>query len=144
MKVQPADGTAITTTISCSAQGYPHLTITWMHNDMPVLDAPDKYVVQPPAGNTAATLTSTLTIMELNSTDNGMLTCTASIRGCDPLASDVSCYSETFPVPADSKISILSKLCQALCIITTSTLILSCCYLPAFFLWQQMNLSMKL
>ncbi len=103
-------GEILSQLITCQAQGYPNLSIQWTHNSLDVSARPDKYHVTHPQRERSQ-LSSTLQIMNLNSTDNGLVRCTASIIGCNPTSSTRNCERQTFTSQASTTLlSLISKL----------------------------------
>lgn len=103
------DSMTIHENFTCIAEGFPNVTILWLHKNESVADNPSKYRVTPiRTGNRM--FTSTLTLMDLRSGDSGELTCMASIEGCNDSEIYNHCIPEEFPTLSLTTLTILSKL----------------------------------
>ena len=95
--------------LTCQATGYPEVSIQWSHNGQIIDRDNSKYNI---SSNSSIdnTISSILIIRTLNETDNGNVTCTAQISGCDVDKSYDNCESSTFPNNVSSFVSVFSKL----------------------------------
>ena len=110
IKTKNSVGEILSEFFTCNAHGYPGLSIQWLHNNLDVSSHPDKYLVSQPVTD-ANQLSSTLQITNLNSRDNGLVSCTASIIGCNPTASRDGCKMQTFTSQSSTTtLSLLSEL----------------------------------
>ena len=100
------EGESIHETFTCTAQGSPNLAIAWYHNRVRISNS-QKYQIIPTVGQD--NLTSTLRLTNINSTDNGVMMCTASINGCSQTHSYSDCYSQVLNDTSRTTLSILSR-----------------------------------
>ena len=106
-KVAVHQGAAIHETFFCTVQGYPNLTISWSHAGRQIIANSSKYTIS--SITAQRTLTSNLTIKNLDSADNGELTCMASVAGCSASQSHADCHPQVFNTSSEMSLSVLSK-----------------------------------
>ena len=93
--------------ISCSAQAYPNVRLTWTHNNR-VISTDEKYQITQDPSDEVTTANSTLTIRDISSSDNGVVSCVAETDGCDVTLSKNSCHRIVLTNRTDTTLNIYS------------------------------------